>query len=233
MTTQNLFLDIASDQAGVLGLSSGIGEIMVDYVESALGASSRTRSFELERELVGLFHEALRRCPSGAVMAVQGAGEAEESTRAAYLMGQISFAQSLVSQNLAHKLCSEFKAAVLHELNLKYVQALYRSDLTNKQLVDVVGKVEESVSRRLKKLRSWGVTDCRKQGTSVINFLTPAARAIVESFEFEELSSPLVAKRELPKVVPTVANRMLAKKTDLLPSHMKTFSALGARKEAA
>lgn len=232
MNNQNLFLEIASDQAGVLGLSSNIGEVITDYVERALAGSSRARSYELEQELVNLLHEVLKRCPLEALLAVQGMEDAGETAQAAYVMGQISFAQALVSQNVAHKVCDEFKAAVLHELNVDYVRALYSCDLTNKQLVGIVGKVEESVSRRLKKLREWGITDSRKQGVNVINFLTPAARKVFENSGRLEQKCKLPSEDSSISKVSLVTIRLVERKTNALPSHMKSFSALGGRKVA-
>lgn len=229
MTTQNLFLDMASDPSGVLGLSPGIGAVMTDYVEGILASSSSSRSRELEAALVDLFYISLKRCPSDVVLAIQGVNDATEASRAAYLMGHISFAQSLVSQNLSHKVCSDFKAAVVHDVNIDYVRALYSRDMTNKELVAVVGKVEESVSRRLKKLREWGITEYRKQGTSVINFLTPAARKIFEGIDGDELDH---APRVSASLIPANALRLIKEKTGELPPHMKEFSALGARKVA-
>lgn len=234
MTTQNLFLNIASDPSGALGLSSSIGVVMADYVEGALGSSSRARSYDVECALVKLFHESLKRCPDDVVLAIQGDEEASEEARAAYLMGHISFAQSLVSQNLSHKVCDEFKAAVLSNINISYVRALFVEDLTNTKLMKFVDKTEESISRRLKKLREWGITDCRKQGTSVINFLTPAARNIFEEFGEVAATETEVAfsiSRTADKISP-VALRLIERKAEKLPNHMKEFSALGAKRVA-
>lgn len=234
MTIQNLFLDIAADPAGVLGLSPNISAIMADYVEAALASSSSERSRELERALVQLFHSSLKRCPDDVVWAIQGFEDAAMDTRAAYLMGQISLAQSLVSQNLSHKQCCDFERAVVHDLNLAYVRALYREDLSNKELVKIVGKVEESVSRRLKKLREWGITDSRKNGTSVINFLTPAAKKVFEEWRRSiQDEQPVVDVIDIVGTkVPAVALRLIERKSNMIPEHMKEFNALGTKRVA-
>jgi DNA-binding transcriptional ArsR family regulator len=74
-----------------------------------------------------------------------------------------------------------------------YVKALARDDHTGTQLAQICGVTTETVSRKLKFLRDLGITDFRREGTSFVNFLTPAAQAVAGEFIEQQKPAPVAA----------------------------------------
>ena len=58
---------------------------------------------------------------------------------------------------------------------------LIDAELSGVEIAEQLKKDEAEVSRRLKLLRQMGAVECRREGNKVINFLTPAARAVARA----------------------------------------------------
>lgn len=97
-----------------------------------------------------------------------------------YQLGQVSFAQMLIAQVSERRIDDDFSTIVGDIRYKSYVDALRQRELSGKQLSEVCLECVETVSRKLRQLRELGITDFRREGTSFVNFLTPAARAIVK-----------------------------------------------------
>lgn len=100
----------------------------------------------------------------------------EPPASSAFALGQLEFAQLLVSQVAEHRPDDEFIRSLNDRRFINYVRNLASADLTNVELSAALGVEEETVSRNLKKLRLLGLSDYRREGKHVVNFLTPAAR---------------------------------------------------------
>ena len=78
-------------------------------------------------------------------------------------------------------------------------------------LAQICGERTETVSRKLKVLRDLGITDFRRDGTSFVNFLTPAAQAVAG--EFIEQPKPEPVARALPGI--------LSRELEKVPAHLR------------
>lgn len=216
-TTKGFFEELASDPAGALGLSAEIGPIIADYLESAMLSPSRDGLEQVSDELVCLFENLIRRAPKVSVESVLGDDSADINNRASYVLGQVSFAQLLASSALEHKVSKRFLEAMSDSVNLKYLSEMRDREITNVELSEKVGQTVESVSRRLKRLRQLGITDFRRNGVSVLNFMTPPAVSL-----FDEMNPRVVAKKVTPAAVQKVRCATLN-----LGSHMNAFQMFG------
>lgn len=105
-----------------------------------------------------------------------------------YQLGQLAFAQLFASQH-GHKRADQAFFDLLRKTSvLPFIRALHEAERSNHELSVMLRYSEEHVSRSLKQLRNAGITDFRKDGRSVINFLTPPARIVFEQQRQEELA---------------------------------------------
>lgn len=216
-TSKGIFEELGSDPAGVLGLSAEIGPVIADFLESAMLSPTKDGLEQISDELVTLFEMALDRAPSSSVDAVLNDASNETSDRASYILGQLSFAQLLASSALEHKVSKSFMDAMADSVNIRYLSELAENEQTNLQLSSSVGQTVENVSRRLRKLRELGITDFRRNGVSVLNFMTPAARSIFEQMR----------PQAMPKKVTAAAVQRVKCATHHLDDHMKGFQMFG------
>lgn len=216
-TSKGFFEEIASDPAGVLGLNAEIGPVIADFLESAMLSPTRDGLEQISDELVRLFEASIQRAPKTAVDSILNDEPSNTSERASYMLGQISFAQLMASSALEHKLSKKFLDAMADSINLKYLAELVESEKTNVELSERVGQTVESVSRRLKRLRELGITDFRRNGVNVLNFMTPPALSL-----FNELHPRSKAKKVTPAAVQKVKCATIN-----LGAHMNAFQMFG------
>jgi hypothetical protein len=177
--------------------------VIAAHLEEAISTASRAPLDALSKQLVDLFDRLLRLAPAEAIHAVRGSVSAESAEGAAYLLGQIGFAQLLASQAAEHRADDGFVTLIRDDRSFtKYIDALYGQDSTGVELSKISGECVETVSRKLKRLRELGITDFYREGTRVVNFLTPAARAIVEG---ARVLTQQAAKPEPPKTNPLIS----------------------------
>lgn len=163
----------------VSDLPPGIMMAIADHLEEAISASSRKPLKALSDQLQELFNLLLRLAPHAAVNAIRNPAIRRTSEYAAFTLGQISFAQLLAAQTSEHRADDNFLATVRDYRYEKYINALYQRDYTGVELSRVGNERVETVSRKLKDLRELGITDFRREGNRIVNFLTPAARSVV------------------------------------------------------
>jgi DNA-binding transcriptional ArsR family regulator len=164
---------------GSSDLPPEVFQVIAEHLEDAISATANPTLKSLSVQLGELFRELLRKVPDEAAKAVVGSFEAETVGRAAFTLGQLNFAHLLASQAAEHSVGDEFLNAIRDLRYVRYVEALFKRDLTGKELAEIAKDRTETVSRKLKFLRDLGVTDFRREGTSFINFLTPAAHGLV------------------------------------------------------
>lgn len=154
-------------------------QLIAERLEQAAAYGSKQEIEILNEQLSVLFRTALISASPEVYKAVVGEiSESQESD--AYVLGQMSFAQHLAAYIFSQRAGDEFLEVLLDKGNCEYIKALYRQDLSGKGLAQLVRERGETVSRKLKRLREVGATDFRREGTTLINFLTPAARAAVD-----------------------------------------------------
>ena len=132
------------------------------------------------------------------------------SSQEAYALGQLGFAYTLAAHAAEKRVDANFEELLGSEFLTSYVGELLREDLTGVQLATRLAQRPETVSRNLKRLRDIGAVDCRRDGTSFVNFLTPAARHVAEQQQGRQVRTGLARAvrdrlhdeaRELPMVM--------------------------------
>jgi DNA-binding transcriptional ArsR family regulator len=161
----------------MLAYSPAVFAGMAEEVEEAITSHTRERLDRLQERLGDEFMELLRHAPDSVISAVHGTSAGETPELVAYVLGKLSFGQAVTAQ-AAERRADDCYVDILHALRFKdYIKALERGDLNGVQLAEVTGDRPETVSRKLKDLRDAGIVEFRREGTSIINFLTPSARA--------------------------------------------------------
>jgi len=147
-----------------------------EAIEAKDPATGRGLAAQLNEIVHGLFHEA---SPEARAAAGDESGRPATPAGQAYALGQAGFAYQLAANLVDRRADANFEDVLRSETFGPYVRALLGEDLSGKQLAAAIGQCEETVSRNLKVLKQIGAVDYRRQKTSFINFLTPAARQVV------------------------------------------------------
>ncbi|WP_424361399.1 hypothetical protein [Methylocystis parvus] len=182
MTEQSwaLLSELADNLSSPAELRPEVLTVIADRLEDGISASSRVELDALKRNLAEFFVALLKKAPPGSADAARGILAAPADALAAFKLGQIDFAQHLASQVAERRADDEFMRVLKTGAYSTYVRALAQRDLTGQELSEVARERPETVSRKLKRLKELGVVDCRREGTSFQNFLTPAARAALQ-----------------------------------------------------
>ena len=162
-------------------LPANLESVIVERLDEALAAPGRAELDSLKAALADFFTSLVQRAPSDAAQAVRGDSKASGAATAAFRLGQIAFAQHLAAQTAERRADDRFVQIIEDPSYSAYWPALMSGERTGQELAARVDERPETVSRKLKVLRELGVTDTHRQGVSIYNFLTPAARAALES----------------------------------------------------
>ncbi|POZ53071.1 helix-turn-helix domain-containing protein [Methylovulum psychrotolerans] len=152
---------------------------VADRLEETIAVSTREPLEVLAKQLADLFNTLLSVAPSETVNAVRGAASSDAPENAAYMLGQVSFAQLLASQAAERRVDDSFLSALKDRRYQSYLRVLFKQDCTGTELASEIGERGETVSRKLKDLRELGISDFRREGTNLCNFLTPTARTVL------------------------------------------------------
>ncbi|MEJ2794241.1 helix-turn-helix domain-containing protein [Iodobacter sp. LRB] len=208
-----LLEDIQQKMKQASDLPRGIFNGVAERLDEALTGSSRASIEALNAQLAGLLDHLLSLEPVAA-QAILGTQPEHANEQAAYIIGQVSFAQLLAAQAAERRVDDEFHSWMSNCLYKPYIDALASKDLNGKELADICGEVPETVSRKLKQLRELGITEFRREGTSFYNFLTPAARSVLSE---SSLSAGEGNKSKL---------RLVSVLHDAAPPHMRLSQSL-------
>lgn len=157
-------------------LPPGLFSAIASRLEEALVDGSREALLAMDQNLSMFLKTYVTRSNKAVGDAIRQVKGADEDILAAFALGQISFAQLLAAQAGNRRADDAFEAIVKE--NSTIVLALLDKDLAGLELADATGLRPETVSRKIKVLRDQGITDFYREGTSLLNFLTPAAKAI-------------------------------------------------------
>lgn len=154
----------AADQAG-----------LAERVEEAL-QGGRLELRALAEQLEALLLSQAARLPSE--VTDQLTLDQPTDMRLAYEAGLLGFAQLLTAQAAGRRAPDKVQDLVRSAPLLPYLIELSKGERSNSQLVDAIGEAPETVSRKLKRLRSHGVACYRRDGRIAANYLTPLGKAL-------------------------------------------------------
>jgi hypothetical protein len=161
------FYDLPSNGMAV------VAERVVDTLESTTDGELAATATQLTE----MFNRLLRSAPIDVQKAVQNTSRDYTAENCAYVLGQISFAQLLVSQVANKRAVPEFTKVFSDPDYRSYILKLMFGGLTLKELADSIGDDVKVARQRIHYLRELGVTDFRSDGKVVRQFLTPTAAA--------------------------------------------------------
>jgi DNA-binding transcriptional ArsR family regulator len=179
MTAGNILVNLLKDTKEPLGLNLHAASVLADWLEEAMVDPSRLKAGEIHDEIVQLYRHSLSQCSTEVQTAIRSNSNTDLKLSESYRMGILSLAQLIAAQSLDRKVSSEFSEILKNPANANYIMALGREPLSNKEIANKINQSEEHVSRKLKKLREYGVITSRKLGTTVINSLTATAKHVV------------------------------------------------------
>lgn len=161
-------------------LPAAIYAELAERLREAIGDRDPAPLHALARQLHDVLNAAAHKVAPEAMAAARRQAEAVPASRDAFALGQLGFAHQLAEGMASKRAEAGFEELLTSPTFLPYVQALQADDMTGVALAEHMSQWPETVSRNLKKLRDMGAVDFRREGTSFINFLTPAARGVIE-----------------------------------------------------
>lgn len=161
-------------------LNPSSASVLADKIEVAVASGSRGELAEIADKIEGAYKHLYRQYPEIRNFLIKYEG-ALESHKALYSMGQLSFASRFVSQVLQRRECKLFSELMM--TFSKYVEILSKGECSGVDLADKLHVAPETVSRNLKRLRDAGIAEFRREGTVLVNFLTPAAKSAVANMQ--------------------------------------------------
>lgn len=191
-TNWELFDRISADPKSLDTLASAFMGSVAERLEEAVCSASRLPLEAIASQLSGLVRKVISQCPPSVAEAVRPSSSTTvEAERAAFLLGQLSLAQQFASLSLERRASHHFVDTIRNNRFAPIVQALVHQDETNTALAGLLDQCEETISRKLSTLRRLGICDFRKDGTKVLNFLTPAARAVAGEMLVDSKRTPI------------------------------------------
>jgi DNA-binding transcriptional ArsR family regulator len=179
--------DLVNDFKGFSTISPSLMSALAERMEEAIAASSREPGAVLSDQLSALFIRLVQAAPARAVQAVRGELPPDSAEHAAFMIGQIEYAQMFAAQISNHIVSDTFTLVLRDARYQPLVHALYeREELSSTKLAEAIGETTSGVSRKLAILRDEGICYFRKEGTMRIYFLTPAALAAYSEYQSEQ-----------------------------------------------
>lgn len=157
-------------------LPAGVFSAIVSRLEDILANGSRDDILSMERHLAAFLKTYTQRSGAKIIEAMRFADKADADVAAAFALGQVSFAQLMAAQAGNRRVTEVFEGLVKD--NSDIVLSLLERDRSGLDIAEATGLRPETVSRKIKSLRDHGITDFYREGTSLLNFLTPAAKEI-------------------------------------------------------
>jgi len=203
-------------------LSPAINTAVADRLRAAIETTDATRVRNASDILEAAFQSALAASPASVQAVVRGEGDPEVAT--GYALGKLAFAQLLAGRIADTRADDRFVEHVRNRHYLPYLQALFEAPLTVTTLQTRIGTRLETVSRKLAVLRALGLVASRRQGTEVVNMLTPAATTTLESLGLNPVTETV------PVVRAPDVREALEDQRDALAPHMRGIPAFTDRR---
>lgn len=152
---------------------------LANRLEEAIADRSREALDNLKLQLSDALRWAVRTAPKAAADTAAGRAPSIE-LEAAYMLGQLGFAQMLAAQVAERRPSTEALEGLRSAPYAPYLRALATHELTGSDLAEIVGERVETVSRKLRAMRDLGLVEARREGVNIFNSLSPFARAAIE-----------------------------------------------------
>lgn len=191
-------LDEIAQDVAKRGLEPSAALVIQERIEDALTSSTQAQLRELATSLEKIVQELFRQASPKVVAALRRDGTAEPDLLISHSLGAVGFAQALATHSLARRADDGFAHFLSSRMYRPIIDELIAQPLTGVELAERLEARSEVVSRKLKVLRQIGAVDYRKDGTSLVNFLTPAALCLVKdgAGEAERLRPPVIESLE-------------------------------------
>lgn len=212
---------LQQDRESTTALTPVFFSTLASQLIEALCSATASPIEALENELSRVISRVLKDVHPDVIDVIQGR-QRSGAAADAYALGQIGFAHQLAASAAHSRIDESFLDALKATKFSVYLEELYKGERTNKQLKNISHHTDENVSRRMKELRDEGITDFRKDGTQVFNFLTPVARQIMEA---QKEQADEIHREYLEPHAPVVQAALdsLVEKQPI-PDHMKSIS---------
>lgn len=159
-------------------LESSYFSILSQMIQDCEGGT-KAELQEFAQFLEKLFREQFRAVSTEVREAIVDKKNASPELRQAYVMGQLSLAQSLISSMCYKRADDTFVPTLLQRKYRDIVKHLLAKDMTGVDLARLTKSTPETISRKMRVLREMGAADFRKDGTHTVNFLTHVAKAVL------------------------------------------------------
>ncbi|BBK30845.1 hypothetical protein EDC65_1720 [Stella humosa] len=185
---------------GPAAVGTRVGAVLADRIRAAIESADNISINALADQLASFYRDLFAAVSPAARDAARGA-PGQDDTAAAFLLGQAAFAHLLAARTFDRRADDRFLHTIRNKRYERYVRALQHQPLNGLRLGEIVREREETVSRKLAVLRQLGIVTARKEGTSVINILTPAALGVLEHFGIAPLAMSSTQTIEVKKAV--------------------------------
>jgi hypothetical protein len=152
--------------------------VVARHVQDTLALKTSDEMKPFAEQLSDLLNQAVVKAPREVLDAVQMGFGSNQAFHDAYILGQLSFARSLIASATAKRVSARFFEMLESAEYEKYIRALLSGPLTNAHLQEAVGEDEKIVRKKLIDLRGEGIAEMRRQGSDVVNFLTHTAETM-------------------------------------------------------
>lgn len=204
---------LSAELKSVADFPASLMPSVVDRLEDALASDSREATVALAEQLAELSARMLAVAPPEVMQMLRDQANADSPTAAAYMIGQIGFAQLFAAQVSDRAVNADFVRAFDDPRYVGVLRALFEQDQNNKVLASRLDLQEETISRKLTELRSLGLSDFRRIGAHHVNFLTPAARQLAAQRFAETDTTPRI-QPEIKALIEALLNE------DSVPAYM-------------
>lgn len=155
----------------------------------------------------------------------------EVPLRLAYQAGVVGFAQLVAAQAAVKRAPDRVQDIARSTPLAPYIAELHKGGQTNSRLAELTGETEETVSRKLKRLRRHGISAFRRDGRITTNYLTPLGRALADiSSEPSPQEAAQQSEAAESRLIKQVLVRQMEARVQPDP-HLRDLAILGADAE--
>jgi DNA-binding transcriptional ArsR family regulator len=183
-------LDTLLARDDVLDVSAPLLNLIAVRLEEALRDPRSSPLTELARQLEEAAVQGAAKVPIEVMAEIRSKGKKRGPSALAYALGQLVFAQTMASNSSAKRADEEFVEMLKSIAGRQIAAELLDREASSGELAKLLDERPETMSRRLARFRELGITDYRKDGTTVYNFLTPAGRSLAESLNLRSGAIP-------------------------------------------
>jgi hypothetical protein len=171
----NLLQELQINDRSPENLPPEIMSVIAMRIEETISSSESSSLRTLSKDLSEFLRNYLQLAPAETIRTITGRGSANPAIEAAYILGQLTFAQLMATQASVKRADDKFYSAFKSKTCKKYIGILAGLNLTSKELAHFLGLKEKTVCKNMARLQKLGITDIRGDGKDMRHFLTPTA----------------------------------------------------------